>query len=90
MSARVRNVLYLGIIAALLVAVVVALIPHDTAPETDSERSHRIASQLRCPFCNGESMAEAQSSIGADLRERIDEQVAVRHDRRTDLRLLRQ
>ena len=41
-----------------------------------AERSHRIASQLRCPFCNGESMAEAQSDIGRDLRELIDEQVA--------------
>ncbi len=76
MSRRVRNYLYLGAIVALLAVVVIGLIPRDVAGETDAERAHRIASELRCPFCSGESIAEAQSSIGNDLRALIDEQIA--------------
>ncbi len=76
MSRRVSNYLYLGAIVALLAVVVVGLIPRDVTGETDAERAHRIASELRCPFCSGESIAEAQSSIGNDLRALIDEQIA--------------
>lgn len=76
MSQRVRNSLYLGLIVGLLVAVVIGLIPRDATPETAAERSHRIASELRCPFCNGESIADAQSAIAADLQDLIDEQIA--------------
>jgi cytochrome c-type biogenesis protein CcmH len=70
------NYLYLGAIVALLAVVVIGLIPGEAAVETDVERAHRIASELRCPFCNGESIAEAPSGIGSDLRALIAEQVA--------------
>lgn len=76
MSRRLRNGAYIGLIAALLAVVVIGLVPRDRAPETPDERSHRIASELRCPFCNGESIADAQSSIAGDLRRLIDEQIA--------------
>lgn len=76
MSQRLRNSLYFGLIVGLLVAVVVGLIPRDSTPETAAERSHRIGSELRCPFCNGESIADAQSAIAADLQDLIDEQIA--------------
>jgi cytochrome c-type biogenesis protein CcmH/NrfF len=71
-----RSSIYLGVIVGLLAFVVIGLIPRDSTPETPEERSNRIASELRCPFCNGESIADAQSSIAADLRDLIDEQVA--------------
>lgn len=73
---RWSNTLYVGAIIGLLLFLIVSLLPGDSAPETDADRAHRIASELRCPFCNGESIADAQSSIGADLRELISEQVA--------------
>lgn len=76
MSQRLRNSMYAGVIVGLLVAVVIGLIPRDSTPESAAERSHRIASELRCPFCNGESIADAQSAIGADARDLIDEQIA--------------
>ena len=76
MSSRVRNFLYLGAIVGLLAVVVIGLIPRDVAVETGAERAHRIASELRCPFCSGESIAEAQSAIGNDLRAFIDDQIA--------------
>ncbi len=76
MSQRVRNSLYVGVIVGLLAAVVIGLIPRDSTPESAAERSHRIASELRCPFCHGESIADAQSAIAADARDLIDEQIA--------------
>ncbi len=76
MNKKRRSSIYVGVIVGLLAFIVVGLIPRDTNPETPQERSHRIASELRCPFCNGESIADAQSSIAADLRDLIDEQVA--------------
>jgi len=75
-TTRLRNAAYTGLIIGLLAFVVVGLLPRDAAPESDAERSHRLATQLRCPFCSGESIAEAQSSIGSDLRALIDEQIA--------------
>jgi cytochrome c-type biogenesis protein CcmH len=76
MSRRVHNYVYLVAIVALLAVVVIGLIPRDAAVETDAERAHRIAGELRCPFCRGESIADAPSGIGSDLRALIDEQVA--------------
>lgn len=76
MTRRFRNLLYGGLIVGLLAVLVVALIPRDATPETAAERSHRIASELRCPLCNGESVAETQSQIAADIRDLIDEQIA--------------
>ncbi|NND04212.1 MAG: hypothetical protein HKN91_15650 [Acidimicrobiia bacterium] len=76
MKKQWRSSIYLGVIVGLLAFVVIGLIPRESVPETPQERSQRIASELRCPFCNGESIADAQSSIAADLRELIDEQVS--------------
>ena len=75
MNPRARNVFYVGAIVGLAAFLVLALVPRQPAEETSAERAHRIASELRCPFCNGESIAEAQSSIGSDLRDLIAEQV---------------
>ena len=76
MSRRVHNYAYLVAIVALLAVVVIGLIPRDAPIETDAERAHRIAGELRCPFCSGESIAEAPSGIGSDLRALIDDQIA--------------
>lgn len=76
MKKQWRSVIYFGVIVGLSAFIVIGLLPQDTASETPEQRSNRIASELRCPFCNGESIADAQSSIAADLRDLIEEQVA--------------
>ena len=76
MRGNLRNSIYIGLIVGLLAVVIVGLIPRESTPETPADRSHRIASQLRCPFCSGESIADAQSAIAGDLKDLIDEQVA--------------
>ncbi len=55
------------VVAGLAVVVmVVGLLPTST-PVDDAARAELIAGNLRCPFCNGESIAEAPSQIARDL-----------------------
>lgn len=61
---------------AALAVIVVGLTTGPTAPEADADRSQRIAEHIKCPFCSGESVAEATSQVARDLRIVIDEQVA--------------
>lgn len=63
-------------LAAVAVAVmVVGLLPGDAAPATAAERATALAGNLRCPFCSGESIAEAPSQIARDLEVFIVEKV---------------
>ena len=72
---RETTIAVLGVSLAALAVMVGALWPRSTAVVTDTERADHIASQIRCPFCNGESIAEATSQVARDLQEVIEEQV---------------
>ena len=48
-------------------------------PAAEASAEDRIASlsgAIRCPFCNGESLADSQAGVAADYRALIAEQVA--------------
>lgn len=75
-SSRKRTLVALGVVAAALVYMVVALWPQSDEVLTDAERTEQIASKIRCPFCNGESIADATSQVARDLEIVIGEQVA--------------
>ena len=76
MSERVQNLVY-GVMAVLALAViVVGLVQGDAAAPTDAERVQSLAASIKCPFCNGESLAESQSSVAAEYREIIAQRVA--------------
>ncbi len=63
-------------IAGLAVVVmVVGLLPGPAQPQDDAGRAQAIADNLRCPFCSGESIAEAPSQIARDLEAFIVEKV---------------
>ncbi len=65
------------IISLVALAVIVgALWRSGAVPRTDADRAEHIASRIRCPFCNGESIAEATTPVARDLEEVIAEQVA--------------
>lgn len=81
MTDRIRSIGGWIIAAVALVVIVGGVIGGDTGPLTDDERAQAIASNLRCPFCSGESIADASSQVARDLRVIIAEQVA---DGRTD------
>lgn len=62
------------ITAALGLFVVVSVI---SAAPVSEDRSHRIGKQVRCPACEGESIAESPSSYASDMmtyvRDLIDQ-----------------
>ena len=76
MSERARNVFAGTVSFVALLIMVVGLWPQAEATNDLSERSDAIAARLKCPFCAGESLAEAQSGVARDLRTVIDELVA--------------
>lgn len=53
---------------AVLLAVVAAAV---TTPPSPADRVERIAAQLRCPVCDGESVAQSDSSVSLAIRQEI-------------------
>jgi cytochrome c-type biogenesis protein CcmH/NrfF len=75
MTDSLKRLIRAALIVVALAIIVAGLWPTtSTAPSID-ERSAAVASQIRCPFCNGESIAEATSQVARDLEDVIEEQV---------------
>lgn len=74
MSDRVRTVLRHLLTLALAVFVVVATV---SAPPPAEDRAMHIGSQIRCPVCQGESIADSPAALAGDMmdlvRARIDQ-----------------
>jgi cytochrome c-type biogenesis protein CcmH len=61
----------LGAVLALLALVaVVAMRP--TAEPSSAERSERLAAELRCPDCQGLSVADSPTASAREIRRQID------------------
>ncbi|HSI99597.1 MAG TPA: cytochrome c-type biogenesis protein CcmH [Patescibacteria group bacterium] len=62
-------------LAIAVAGIVVALL---TAPAamTDAERTAALAAELRCPDCQGLSVADSPTSSAREIRRQIDELVA--------------
>lgn len=73
MPERTRNLLAVAVIA--LSGVVVAVTMASTDPG-DADRVHALASGLKCPVCESESIADSPSAIARDLYDLIAERVA--------------
>ena len=76
MTPRDRSLVSIIVSVAALVFIIGALWPRGEAVETEAQRVEQVASRIRCPFCNGESIAEATSQVARDLEVVIGEQVA--------------
>jgi cytochrome c-type biogenesis protein CcmH len=63
-------------LAAVLVVVVVVLVVRSTPDDSAAARANRLAGEINCPDCAGESVANSNTAaaraIRADLRERVD------------------
>jgi cytochrome c-type biogenesis protein CcmH/NrfF len=81
MPDQIRRLLRFLLPAVALAVIVAGLWPQPSTPPTPAERVDALASNIRCPFCGGESIADAPSQIARDLEVIIAEQVA---DGRTD------
>jgi cytochrome c-type biogenesis protein CcmH len=67
-----RIAIALGLLA-IVVAVVVALAPH---AETPGDRVTRLASELRCPVCQGLSVQDSPSDTAREMRTLVEQRVA--------------
>lgn len=64
-----------GALLALAALLGVMVLRPDT-PVTRDELAHRIASELRCPDCQGLSVADSASPSAVEIRRQIDALVA--------------
>jgi cytochrome c-type biogenesis protein CcmH len=65
--------------AGLLVALTVALVIGTSRPapaRTPEQRVQHITSQLRCPVCQGETVADSNATISQDIRALVKQRVA--------------
>lgn len=70
MTARV------AILAGALAVAAAAIVAGAPRAETPPERVERIASELRCPVCQGLSVADSSSDTARAMRALIEERVA--------------
>ena len=72
MSDRVRRRLSLAATILLAGFVTVALV---TADPPQQDRAQRIGSLVRCPVCNGESIADSPAPLARDMMDVVDEKI---------------
>ncbi len=72
-----RRPLYLCLAALVIIAAVWLWLAFAVPrPETLDQQVHDVASQLRCPVCQGESVADAPSTLAQQMRSVIRAQLA--------------
>jgi cytochrome c-type biogenesis protein CcmH len=81
MTARRRAALRLPadalLVGAVLLVVVAALLSAlGLRPEGADERARRLESELRCPVCQGLSIADSPATLAGEMRSVVAEQVA--------------
>ncbi|MER7442521.1 cytochrome c-type biogenesis protein CcmH [Micromonospora avicenniae] len=65
-----------ALVVAALVAAAVAGLLRSSAPARDADPVRAVTQGLRCPACQGESVADSQSPIAAAMRQAAAEQLA--------------
>ena len=67
---------WVAVVAVAVGSLVAAAAPGDNRPTDPAARAQQLARELRCPVCQGLSVADSTSStardIRADLRRRVD------------------
>ncbi len=72
---RHRALVFVLIGLAVMVAVWSTLFMLKPKQETLDQRVQNVASQLKCPVCQGESVADSQAAIARQMRQVIGEQL---------------
>ena len=72
MSERVRNVLFVAAMAVMAIALTLLV---STRP-ADVDRVEEIGSRIKCPVCQGESIANSPSPMAEDMMDLVSERVA--------------
>ena len=72
-----KKQVWVGLVLLLLViAVWTITAARRAAPESLQQRTFDVASQLQCPVCHGESVADAPSPLAQEMRSLISEQLS--------------
>ncbi len=74
-SLRRPSVMVAALLALAIAVVWGVAVAHAAAPPSEDQRVYTISSQLQCPVCNGESVADAPTPIAAEMRSVIREKV---------------
>ncbi len=75
MSDRTKNFTFVAVALIALSVIVVGLNQGNTSQRTDEDRVDALAATIKCPFCNGESLKDSQSSIASEYRALIKQRV---------------
>lgn len=68
---------WIGLVGVGLLAALVALVViRPGAPQTDAHRAEALAATLRCPDCQGLSVADSHTAAAREIRRQVDELVA--------------
>lgn len=71
MSERLRNIVLIAIIATMAVLLVATV---STGPASE-DRVGALGSQIKCPVCQGESIADSPSQMARDMMDLVAERV---------------
>jgi cytochrome c-type biogenesis protein CcmH len=76
MRDRFKSILPIAVGVVALIVMTVGLISNGAAEPTAEDRVGALSDSIKCPFCNGESLADSGSSVAADYRDLIAMRVA--------------
>jgi cytochrome c-type biogenesis protein CcmH len=74
-SGRGRLAGWLAMLAIVVAALLVG-VTDDGGPSTDGERARDLSASVACPTCDGQSVADSDSSAARNVRTFIDQRVA--------------
>ena len=69
---KASTLAWYGLALAVALALAIAAIAATTAPPSVAQRVEAIASELRCPVCQGLSVADSPSSTAREIRSQIE------------------
>lgn len=75
MRDRMKTLLPIAIGAIALGVIVVGLAGGPAGEPSPEQRIEKLSASIKCPFCNGESLADSGSSVAADYRAIITARV---------------
>ena len=75
MSERLRNVVAVSVCVVAIGVIIFGLSSDPVGGPTTEDRIATLSASIRCPFCNGESLADSQAEVAKDYRELIAERV---------------
>lgn len=76
MTDRFKTAIAVAISLVAVATIVVGVSSGPSGEPTVEDRVAALSASIKCPFCNGESLADAQSGVAADYRALIAERVA--------------